>query len=197
MRTPNVQIFFVGGLFATSLRPAFADTVNAQAKPYLVGGGWIAAIFFLALGLFFILRGIRYRSVAQDVASWPTADATIISSGVAARVFRDAQGYNAKRYIPDMRYVYEIDGVRHENEVIQMGLADLGYMLETQARKHAARYPIGARVPVHYDPANSTIALLEAGQVGGTKKIVAGVLCLALGLGAFVFAIWTAGLDAR
>jgi hypothetical protein len=76
-----------------------------------------------------------------------------------------------------------------------MGLGDFGYVLEAQAREHVARYLVRARVPVRYDPADPSIAVLEAGQVGGDNKIVAGALCLVLGFGAFVFAIWA--LEAR
>jgi hypothetical protein len=184
-------------LLAMWLRPALADTVNAGAKPYLVGGGWITGFFLSALGLFNIWKGVHYRSVAHNTAGWPTAQATVIASAVLERVFRDAQNYSARRYIPEVRYVYEVDGTQRENDVIQMGLGDLGYMIEKQALEHAARYPVHARVSVWYDPANPTFAVLEAGQVSGINKIVAGVLYLVLGLGAFVFAIWTGALDGR
>jgi len=197
MRALLFRGVLVAGSLATLLRPAFADSVNAGAKLYLVAGGWIAGLFLTALSVFYIQKGVRYRSVSRSVAGWPTTNATVIVSAVVERVFRDAQGYNAKRYIPDVRYVYDVDGVRRENDVIKMGLGDLGYMLDKQARDHAGRYPVHARVPVYYDPANPTTAVLEVGQVSGTNKIVAGGLLFVLGLGAFVFAIWTSGLDAR
>lgn len=197
MQALLVRIFLGVASLVTLVRPALADAVDARSKPYLVGGGWIVGFFFVALGLFYVWRGIRYRSVAQNIAGWPTADGTVIISAVVERVFRDAQGYNAKRYIPDVRYIFDVDGTGRENNVIQIGLGDLGYMLDKEAQEHVAKYPVHARVPVRYDPANPSIAVLEAGQVSGTNKIVAGTLYFVLGLGAVVFAIWTSGLDAR
>ncbi len=137
MRALFLGGFFVAASLATWLRPALADLIDAEAKPYLVSGGWIGGLLFTALSLFYIQKGVRYRSVSRSIAGWPTTDATVIASAVVERVFRDAQGYSAKRYIPDVRYVYDVDGARRENNVLKIGLGDLGYMLDSQAREHA------------------------------------------------------------
>jgi hypothetical protein len=41
------------------------------------------------------------------------------------------------------------------------------------------------------------MAVIEAGQVGGVKRIVGGAIFLAVGLAVFVLTIWTGGPEAR
>ena len=70
-------------------------------------------------------------------------------------------------------------------------------MEENKAREHIARYPVGATVPVRYDPDNPDQAVLEIGQVGVTRKIFAGAIFAAFGVAAVVFTIWSATLPTR
>jgi hypothetical protein len=50
---------------------------------------------------------------------------------------------------------------------------------------------------VRYDPQNPRSAVLEIGQVGAGRYLFAGALLAGVGLGAVVFAIWSATLPTR
>jgi hypothetical protein len=176
-------------------QPALADTVDTQAKPYLVGGGWLAALVFAALGFFFVRKGIRYRRTAEAVAAWPLTEGKVLESGVAKRVDKNVESADITRYIPRVRYVYVVGGAALESDIIRIGLGDFGYTIEQTAREHAGRYPVGSKVLVRYDPADPQVAVLEAGQVGGAAKIFSGTIFLLLALSAIVFAVWTGGLQ--
>jgi hypothetical protein len=177
---------------------ARADAVAgaAASHPY-VDGSWIFGLFLVALGLFLLRRGIRYRWTADAMSRWPVAGGEVIESRVDTRVDDGGEGPDVARFIPQVRYVYTADGATREGATIRIGLADLGYTSPRLAREHAGRYPTGARVVVRYDPANPTISVLEAGEVGGAKRIVAGAIFLAVGLVVFVYTISTGGPDAR
>jgi hypothetical protein len=171
------------------LGAARADAgVDAATKPNLVDGSWILGLFFVALGVHLLRRGLSYRRAAAAMSGWPVVDAKVIESRVEARP--DEGGEGADRYIPRVRYAYTVDGAARESTTIRIGLADLGYRRARQAREHAARYPAGARIAVRYDPADPTTAVLEAGQVGGVKRIVVGAIFLAAGVALIVLAIW-------
>lgn len=189
----------VAGLVLTGgSAPAFAAAVvDAAAKPYMVGGGWIVALSFAGLGGFLLRKGIAYRRSAAAMSAWQTVEGEVLESTVRKRVDRGYDSADITRYIPEVRYAYKLNGIAREGATIRVGLGDFGYMSEPQAREHAGRYPAGTRVAVSCDPQNPNVAVLEAGQVGGGNKVVAGSIFLLLGLCAAIFAMWIAGLAAR
>lgn len=174
-----------------------AAVVDAVAKPYMVSGGWIVGLIFAGFGGFLLRKGIAYRRSAEAMSAWQTVEGEVLESTVRKRVDRGYDSADITRYIPDVRYAYKLGGIVREGATIRVGLGDFGYMSEQQAREHARRYPAGARVAVNCDPQNPDVAVLEAGQVGGGNKVVAGAIFLLLGLCAAVFAIWIASLAAR
>jgi hypothetical protein len=55
-------------------------------------------------------------------------------------------------------------------------------------------YPVGATIAVRYDPQNLQRAVLEIGQLGAARYLFAGTLLAGVGVGALLFAIWSATL---
>jgi hypothetical protein len=178
--------------------PARADAVAgaAASRPY-VDGSWIVGLFLTALGVSLLRSGMRYRWTADAMSAWPVVDGKVIENHVDTRVDDGGEEPDVTRFIPRVRYVYTTDGATREGATIRIGLADLGYTSARRAREHAGRYPTGARIAVRYDPANPTMAVLEAGQIGGVKKIVSGAILLAVGLAVFVFVVSTGGPEGR
>lgn len=166
-------------------------TIDAQAQPVFVLGGAVVAALFLGLGVYFVRKGLRYRRIADaTVSSWPMVYGTIVSTTIRVRPGRDINGGDNTRYLPEVRYAYVAGGVQRQGGVVRIGLDDIGYGIEAQARAHAARYVLGAKVPVWHDPDDASVATLETGQVGGVGKIFAGLIFVLVGLGAGGFAVW-------
>ena len=175
---------------------AFADSaIEGGVKPYFVLGGALAALVFLGIGSFLLSRAIHFRKLAAAAVHWPIAEGTVIAAEVTKRIASSDDEYD--RYVPRVSYVYTVNGARRESDVIRIGLGDLGYRVEKQAREHLARYPLGATIAVRYDPQNPGQATLEAGQAGAARYFLAGALLAGVGVGATVFAIWSASLPAR
>lgn len=175
---------------------AFADSaIDRGVKPYFVLGGALAALVFLGIGLFLLSRAIHFRRLAAAAVHWPITEGTVIAAEVIKRIASSDDEYD--RYVPRVSYAYTVNGARRESDVIRVGLGDLGYLMERQAREHLARYPLGATVAVHYDPQNPGQATLEVGQAGATRYFLAGALLAGVGVGATVFAIWIASLPTR
>lgn len=178
---------------AVPLHPAFADTVDANAQPYMVGGGFIAGVLLIGIGIIFIQRGRGTRRLARASTQWPVTDGKILAAHVATKTHQ-VPGSRYLYYVPQARYSYEVAGRRYEGDVIRAGIEQFGYGGEVQAQAQIARYPVGATVPVHYDPDNPSTAVLEAAEVGGARNILGGGIFVLLGISAFVFAVWISTL---
>ncbi len=176
---------------------ALADSViDAAVKPYFVLGGWLAALVFVGLGFLVLRNAIGNRRRAAAAAQWPTCDGRVISADVDKRVSKSAeQEFNY--FVPRIRYEYTANGIRRQGEIIRIGLDDIGYPEEQKAREHIALYPVGKTIPVRYDPQNPDDSVLEVGELGVTRKIVAGVIFASLGAAAIVFAVWSGSLPTR
>jgi hypothetical protein len=133
--------------------------------------------------------------MAEAALLWPVAEGRVIAAEVVKRISKSDDEFDS--FIPRVSYAYAVDGRHYTSDVIRVGLADLGYVREQQARDHLARYPVGAIVAVRYDPQKPELAVLEIGQVGAARYLLAGGLLAAVGVGAAVFAIWSATLPVQ
>jgi hypothetical protein len=175
---------------------AFADIdIDGAVKSYFVLGGCLAALVFLSIGFFLLSKAIQYRRQAAAAVQWPVAAGTVVAAEVIKRISKSDDELDS--YIPRVSYAYAVNGGAYEGNLIRIGLEESGYIREQQARDHLARYPVGATLAVRYDPKKPEIAVLELGQVGAARYLLAGVLLAAVGVGAVVFAIWSATLAVR
>lgn len=193
------RVFFAICVIAVVMQTdaAFADTVDAQAKPYLILGGLVAGIGFSGLGIFFLRRGMRSRKLAADSLQWPVTDGQIQTATIKEEMRHDAQGARVKIYIPEARYSYTVAGDRYEGTVIRPGIEQFGYGYLAAAQAQIELYKSGAAVPVHYNPAEPSIAVLQTSESGGMRNLIAGALSLLIAFFGLVFAAWAASLDAQ
>ena len=63
---------------------AAASTIDRGAKPYIVLGGALAGLFFLSVGIVFLVRGARRRQLAARSLQWPVTEGRILSAAVKA-----------------------------------------------------------------------------------------------------------------
>ena len=178
---------FLSGLAAfsaTQVGAAFAGTtVDADAKPYLVFGGVIAGIALFGFGLFLIYNGRSRRRIGRNSGHWPVADGKVLTSTVAKKSHPTAGIF----HVPRVRYSYAVAGQQYECDVICPGIEQFGLGSELQAHAKAEHYPVGKIVPVHYDPADPSVAVLETTQIGGARNVLGGAIVMVLGV--FVFGL--------
>ncbi len=195
----TLQLVAIASIAACLLAPesALADSaIDADIQPYFVLGGWVTALVFLGLSFFILQKAIRGRRMAEAAVQWPTIDGTVMSADVVKRISKSADN-DWDYFVPQIRYDYAVNGILHQGEIIRIGLGEMGYLEETKAREHIARYPVGATIHVRYDPQNPEHAVLEIGEMGVTRKILAGSIFAGIGVAAVVFAIWIASLPNR
>lgn len=151
---------------------ASADTIVAAAKPYIVGGGFAAV--FVSLSVFLIVRGRGTRRMGAQSVTWPVAEGRILEVSVRIEKRNDGGGNGIMEvYVPQARYAYNVAGKQYEGTLIRPGIAQFGYGVRAVAQAHVDLYKASATVPVHYDPNDPSIAVLETSEYGGGRNIIA------------------------
>ncbi|MCU1391772.1 MAG: hypothetical protein JWM34_200 [Ilumatobacteraceae bacterium] len=141
-------------------------------------GGFIVALTTLP---FLIIVGILIRSMlrsantAKASLGWPVVPGTIMSSQVTThRSLNADSSTHTTMYAPEVSYVYAVNGQQLTSDNVSFtGVA--GESWSSGAEAVVARYPPGAAVQVHYNPANPAEAALEH-SAGGTSSLVLIVL---------------------
>ncbi len=176
---------------AASVGAAFAKTtVDADAQPYIVFGGIAVGLALFAFGLFLIKNGRDRRRIGRQSSHWPVAGGEILTAIVAKKSYPTSGIF----HVPRVRYSYAVGGRQYQGDVISPGIEQFGLGSELQAHACIDRYPVGATVPVHYDPADPSVALLEARQIGGVRNIIGGSIALVLGVCIFGLGVFTSTL---
>lgn len=115
-----------------------------------------------ALGLACLLGGLwlirRLRALGTASLRWPTVAGVVKSNEVAA--YRTKGG---KQFMAKVAYDYTVDSTPFSSDTVRFGNHASAL---AKAEADAAKYPAGAPVEVHYDPAKPQISTLEAGQSG-------------------------------
>lgn len=98
-------------------------------------------------------------------------------------------GGNRLYHVPRVTYSYTVGPRKYVGDLIFPGIEQFGLGSNLQAHARADRYAVGKIVPVHYDPADPRVAVLEPTEIGGGRNIFGGAIFLLLGVSAFVLVI--------
>jgi hypothetical protein len=111
---------------------------------------------------------------------WPSVDGVIERSEVQSSVDRNGTAYGAM-----VSYKYTVNGVQYSAN--RVGHADYVSSNPDHAQSIVLKYKTGAAVPVYYNPADPSKAVLEVGVKNFT--ILSLLACLAcVGIG--IFSLW-------
>lgn len=156
------------------------------------GIGWLG-LFVAAIGVVMALWGLSQRSKANFIIGaarqWPSAAGTI----TAAEVRREGTSRNAT-YVPVVRYEYEVDGRKHVGDRLRAGYLKVGW--RSTAERMLQPYPVGAGVPVRYDPADPDSSLLELETSSTPLMTAVGAVVLIL-IGGGIVVLAMAGIFSR
>jgi hypothetical protein len=153
----------------------------------------VVAICFL-LALAFVALAIKLVTRAGRTRAWTRVDARVLSNGVTIRLMQgeadtgDIDAYE-RRYRPNVTYEYVVDGVVRTGRAIAPDLAE-AYGSDTWALRMIERYPVGASVAAHHDPADPASVVLEPGASRNT--VLTTVVLLVLAAACVVIAVLVA-----
>jgi hypothetical protein len=130
------------------------------------------------LGACVLISALADRMRADLSLAWPTARGRILHSEATMRLGKGA------RHHPDISYEYDVAGKRYTSSLIRFSGAH--FRSNDGAQRVVERYPVGAEVPVRYDPENPALAVLESSPAGATQAIWLGASFLLLPFLGFV-----------
>jgi hypothetical protein len=137
------------------------------------------SLVFIGIGAAILRYGVSMSAKARQSLTWPTTEGEIAHSAVLYQPgTRSGDTTSAATFKADVSYRYKVDGVDYSSE--RIALLDLASS-SGRAQGLVLRYPDGARVSVHYNPADHAEAVLEPGNVGGVTFLyfVGGVFAAA------------------
>ena len=117
------------------------------------------SILILA-GVVVVGRGVWNLFCGLRCESWPTADGVIDQ----AEMNSQTNPKSGVTYSADLSYHYQVAGISYSGTRLGFGMM---FSTATYAQRILDRYPIGARVRVHYLPGDPEQAVLETGIHGG------------------------------
>ncbi|RMG98831.1 MAG: DUF3592 domain-containing protein [Chloroflexi bacterium] len=132
--------------------------------------------YVLFLGLFFVasitltIVGVNVLRNARVSEGWPTTTGEVVASSVRASSDSDGTTYYA-----DVSYSYVVDDHRYVSDTVSFG--EYGSSDRSHAEEVVARYPVGKRVTVYYNPELPETAVLEPGVTWSSYFPLAMGLC--------------------
>jgi Protein of unknown function (DUF3592) len=124
-------------------------------QPHLPAGAVVQGVlFFGAAGIMMLLFLISNWRTASAAARWPTTTGTILSSVAEPHrtLVPGGRGQTATMWSSVIEYSYRVQDRDYHGTRLAFG-ADVAGPRDL-AEKTAARYPVGSKVTVHFDPAN-------------------------------------------
>jgi|SRR5262245_276670 len=142
-------------------------------------------LLFIGIGVALVYWARRARAEARHSLSWPSVEGVIVSSGIEGKEFQESDNPGTVvRYRPAVTYSFKVRGMERKGTDIAVGLNNLFWEMSI-AEKRAARYPVGAKVRVYYDPSGAACVLEPGNRESANTVVRMGVGFAVLG-GAFL-----------
>lgn len=158
--------------------PFLSKSFPALHHPVIVVGAG-------AFGLFCVAAGIWNRLHPRTIAAWVRTSGTIVTSETETYTDSSASTSRSgrKMYNAVIEFSYQVDGQEYRGtkgatDTVNITIGNA----KAKAQEEVARYPVGMKVDVYYNPENPTQASLEPREAmtltGNSTLIVGGILIL-------------------
>ena len=142
-------------------------------------GGCFVGLFFI-IGLVLILKSIRDKKKAEASSSWPSAVGTVTESKIIENVSYDEDHYRRTTYRADVHYTYNVIGTPYESKKLAFGATESSSA--KSAQEVIARFPVGASVPVYYNPNDPKEAVLIREAKSSRVMMILGIVFMVIAL---------------
>jgi hypothetical protein len=124
---------------------------------------YISLVLLVIAFVFLLRRLMKYRQAISKV-KFPAVEGVILSASVHEDIREydndDGSRTSSVRYIPKIKYAYNLSGKRYENDRNSLLKADEFFRAE-DARSFTGQFPEGKIVKVYYDPASPADSFLD------------------------------------
>lgn len=132
----------------------------------------LVTLLISGIGVVMLVAGLLIARTPGKSKDWPTAIGQILASTIS---YRRRSGGGRAPY-PLVMYLYQVEGRQYQSQRIYFG-GEVGGSAMTGILK---KYPVGAEVPVYYNPQNPADAVLERSIPMAKMLGLIGVIMLAV-----------------
>lgn len=128
----------------------------------------LGAGILIAMGLVMLIHFGHQAVQAKRSTAWPTVEGTVTESKIVQRTMKRGRKSDTPIAMPSITYRYAVGGVEHLGTRLFFGSQypeswTPGAKWTTDTKEYVGRYPAGATLRVHYDPADAATSVVEAG----------------------------------
>ena len=139
-------------------------------------------IVFFVVGAALAIYGVDLVREARAAAAWPTAPGRI-TAATTERLERNKTA-DLSSHAAVVHYEFTVAGRTYEGS--RLRFTPVNFSTLPQAESFLSAYPVGASVPVHYDPADPRRSVLDAQPTGREwLYVLGGVVFCGVGLVSF------------
>lgn len=120
----------------------------------MIGLGLFVAVLGIAMALWGLTQRSKANALVGAARTWPTVPAIMTGTEIVR-----GGSNRAPTFSPVVRYEYELEGRKYVGTRLRAGYVKVGS--RGAAERMLQPYPVGASVPVRYDPADIQSSLLE------------------------------------
>jgi len=137
-------------------------TVSSGSRKKSKGGGIFAALICVVIGLVFGYFTKDMVAEARESENWPSVTGSVVASEISSYVDR-SEGKTQTMYSAYVEAVYEVDGARYTTTSVDLA-GSSSTSVRSLAGRQVDRFPVGASVPVYYDPNDPGRGVLTPGM---------------------------------
>jgi hypothetical protein len=144
--------------------------------------GICAGLFALALGaigVVLIVQYMRNKQKAQASQTWPSTPGKIIGHRIRVDETEDADGDSRVRYVPEVHFEYQVDGIVYQGKRISFG-SEPDFGLRPKAQAFLESYPVESETTAYYNPDNPQEAVLSQTMRKMTAHLIVGIVLLVM-----------------
>jgi hypothetical protein len=159
------------------------ETQLSETSTFLIVG--FLALLFITIGVVLINLHRRNKRKAEESMSWLETIGTVNESKVmqGSNVFMsdDEDGQSSPVFFPEISYTYQVAGLDYTSKRLTFAGVK-SFSKRENAEKAASLYPVGAQLPVYYDPKNPKEAVLDRTAKRSNMILTFGILFIITGL---------------
>lgn len=141
--------------------------------------GGIFVLTLIGLGVYLIVFSQRSKKKADASQAWPSTTGIISKSELKSSTSRNDDGDETVTYYPAVTYDFTFEGHSYTGKKLSFG-GVISKSNPASAQKTLQSYPVGAQVPVYYNPTDPSEAVLERTAAGMKWGMSVGIICLVL-----------------
>ena len=165
------------------------ETQISETYTFLIVG--FLAVLFITIGVVLIILHRHNKRKAEESMSWLETIGTVIESKVdqgSNVLMSDDDGETTPVFLPEISYTYQVAGLEYTSKRLSF-TGTKSFSKRENAEEAASHYPVGAQLPVYYNPKNPKEAVSDRTAKRSNMILTFGILFLIIGIATVIIGV--------